>query len=70
MAVLYHIDHPYYPTRNKGIDLFVTSILIIERSKIHVHCARRFLPCVGALSFLKSCKDSHRKEAFEGLFPY
>ena len=27
--MLYHINHPYYPKRNKGIDLFVVSIIII-----------------------------------------
>ena len=27
--MLYHINHPYYPKRNKGIDLFVVTIIII-----------------------------------------
>ena len=27
--MLYHTNHLYYPTRNKGIDLFVVSILKI-----------------------------------------
>ena len=27
--MLYHINHPYYPKRNKGINLFVVSIIII-----------------------------------------
>ena len=29
IAVLYYINHPYYPNRNKGIDLFVVSIITI-----------------------------------------
>ena len=29
MAVLYYNNHPYYPNRNKGIDLFVVSIITI-----------------------------------------
>ena len=27
--MLYHINQPYYPKRNKGIDLFVVSIIVI-----------------------------------------
>ena len=27
--MLYHNNHPYYPNRNKGIKLFVVSIIII-----------------------------------------
>ena len=27
-AVLYEFNHPYYPDRNKGIDLFVASIML------------------------------------------
>ena len=27
--MLYHNNHPYYPNRNQGIELFVVSIIII-----------------------------------------
>ena len=29
IAVLYYNKHPYYPNRNKGIDLFVVSTISI-----------------------------------------
>ena len=29
IPVLYHNNHPYYPNRNQGIELFVVSIIII-----------------------------------------
>ena len=29
IPVLYHNNYPYYPNRNKGIELFVVSIIII-----------------------------------------